>query len=90
MEAKNLTGAHAPDAAVDWHKFFAADEIDEEVRSVEWATPGEGAGRVALSSFVQRLSRYDKERNDPVRDSCSNVSGTSLPVPLPPPAKHFA
>jgi deoxyribodipyrimidine photolyase len=50
-------------------------EVDRTVPEVVWCTPGEKAGRAALTEFLSRLGKYAKERNNPSLpgERCSGV-----------------
>ena len=58
----------------DWRR--AEQSIEAEfVADIKWLKPGASAARAVLDDFLSRkLSRYDKDRNDPTRDGQSNLS----------------
>lgn len=60
---------------VDWDKAWAHLKIDTSVRPVAWAKPGTINGYRQLYEFiVQRLRRYDDDRNLPTKHGCSCLS----------------
>ena len=58
----------------DWGR--AEQSIEAEyVADIKWLKPGAAAARAVLDDFLSRkLSRYDRDRNDPTRDGQSNLS----------------
>ena len=59
----------------DWEKACRSLKIDKTVGPVSEFTPGENAAHTALDEFVEKkLSGYGENRNDPNRDSLSNMS----------------
>lgn len=68
---------HAGDqlAAVDRGLLREQLAVDTSVPPIEWAAPGERAGKRALTSFIdERLGGYARRRNDPTVDGQSNMS----------------
>lgn len=60
---------------VDWEAAEASLEVDRSVKEVSWATPGTAAGMATLEEFcLQRLRKFDKQRNDPCVNGLSNLS----------------
>ena len=61
--------------AVDWEAAFSSLEVDRVVPPVAWATPGTTGGHKVLESFCkERLKYFGSERNNPNKDSLSNLS----------------
>lgn len=59
----------------DWEEASALLAIDRSVETVESIIPGENAGLAALQEFISsKLQNYSTKRNDPNRDSVSNMS----------------
>ncbi|RNA12022.1 deoxyribodipyrimidine photo-lyase-like [Brachionus plicatilis] len=60
---------------IDWDACFKSLECDQSVKIVKWASPGYLAGIKNLEDFIQnRLKNYDSDRNDPNKNSLSNMS----------------
>lgn len=60
---------------IDWSKCLKTLEIDFSIPEVDWIKPGEKAARKVLADFiVNKLSEYDRMRNDPNSDRQSNLS----------------
>jgi deoxyribodipyrimidine photo-lyase len=60
---------------VDWGKSLKTLNVDFTVQEVQWIIPGEKAASKIVQKFLKnKLSLYDKQRNDPVRDGQSNLS----------------
>ena len=60
---------------VDWDRLLQDLDLDRSVPEVEWITPGERAAGKALEKFIrEKLSLYDRDRNDPTLDGQSNLS----------------
>lgn len=60
---------------VDWDRLLREISVDRSVPEVEWIKPGERAAGMALDRFLrQKLSLYDRDRNDPTLDGQSNLS----------------
>lgn len=50
-------------------------EFEAENEGIDWITPGPRAAKRALQSFVEHgLAAYDEGRNDPTKDTQSNLS----------------
>uniref|UniRef100_A0A0P4WEL0 Deoxyribodipyrimidine photo-lyase n=1 Tax=Scylla olivacea TaxID=85551 RepID=A0A0P4WEL0_SCYOL len=61
--------------AVDWEAAEKSLEVDQTVKSVEWAVPGTQAGHDTLNEFcLKRLRKYATQRNDPNVNALSNLS----------------
>eukprot|EP00127_Corallochytrium_limacisporum_P002020 Clim_evm8s99 gene=Clim_evmTU8s99 len=59
----------------DWKSVWKSIKVDEDVKEVEWCTPGTKAGLKALETFIRkRLKIYGEHRNDPLRNALSNMS----------------
>lgn len=59
----------------EWDRLLQDLDLDRSVPEVEWIKPGEGAAGMALDQFLrQKLSLYDRDRNDPTLDGQSNLS----------------
>jgi len=64
-----------PCKAIDWDLVKKEQKVDESVKSVEWAIPGTLRGYEMLASFItNRITIYDKQRNDPNVKALSNLS----------------
>jgi len=60
---------------VDWDRIWRDLDVDRTVPEVNWIFPGAAAAREALQRFLnEKLSSYDRDRNDPNRDGQSNLS----------------
>ncbi len=60
---------------VDWSQVEKSLKIDRTVSEVTWIEPGEKAAFSMLSQFIKhKISKYDKNRNDPNLDGQSNLS----------------
>ncbi len=59
----------------DWARCLKTLDIDHTVQEVGWIESGEKAAFRAMKKFIRnRLSLYDKQRNDPVTDGQSGLS----------------
>ncbi len=59
----------------DWEKITGILNIKNDVKEVGWAAPGESASLLNLKYFLEnKFDRYSLERNDPSKDSQSNLS----------------
>ncbi|UEC42280.1 MAG: Deoxyribodipyrimidine photo-lyase [Methanothrix sp.] len=59
----------------EWDRLLQDLNLDRSVPEVEWIKPGERAAGVALDVFLRdKLSFYDRDRNDPTLDGQSNLS----------------
>ncbi len=59
----------------NWEEIIRKLKIDLSVGEADWITPGEKAAGSALENFlINKIEKYDAERNDPVKDSQSNLS----------------
>ena len=59
----------------NWVSALASLEINREVGPVDWIKPGATAARAVLESFgATRLKDYASMRNNPNKNSCSNLS----------------
>lgn len=62
-------------SVIDWGKSLKTLDIDLAIREVEWIKPGEKEAYLTMQKFLRnKLSIYDKHRNDPVMDGQSNLS----------------
>ncbi|XP_060565300.1 deoxyribodipyrimidine photo-lyase-like [Ruditapes philippinarum] len=60
---------------IDWDSAYASLEVNQTVGPVEWAKPGTSAGIKMLESFCkERLRYFGSERNNPNKNSLSNLS----------------
>ncbi len=56
-------------------KLLDSLSLDESVPPVTWLRPGETAAREQLRRFVaEKLTRYDRDRNDPTKEGQSDLS----------------
>ena len=59
----------------NWDDALKRSRVDRSVRPVEWMKPGESEARRVLEDFLLvKLGTYHLYRNDPTRDSVSNLS----------------
>jgi deoxyribodipyrimidine photo-lyase len=59
----------------DWRKSLRTLDVDLTIQEIEWIKPGEKAAYRTMRKFLKnKLSLYDKQRNDPVSDGQSNLS----------------
>ena len=49
-------------------------DIDRSIKKVSWILPGESAANKQLKNLKEVLNNYDLNRNDPTKDSLSNLS----------------
>ena len=60
---------------IEWGKSLKTLDIDFTIKEVDWIQPGEKAAYRTMEEFLKdKLSLYDKQRNDPVRDGQSSLS----------------
>jgi deoxyribodipyrimidine photo-lyase len=60
---------------IDWRKSLKTLDVDLTIQAVEWFKPGEKAAYQTMQKFFKnKLSLYEKQRNDPIRDGQSNIS----------------
>lgn len=60
---------------IDWKNIRKTLKVDHAVSGLEWIRPGEEEARLALRDFMEdRLSFYEKRRNDPNEHGQSNLS----------------
>jgi deoxyribodipyrimidine photo-lyase len=60
---------------VDWASLRRDLLVDPSVPEVDWIKPGKAASRKALRRFLkEKLSIYDRDRNDPSLEGQSNLS----------------
>jgi deoxyribodipyrimidine photo-lyase len=60
---------------IDWEKSLETLDIDLNIPEICWIKTGEKAARRVLDDFINnKLSQYDKMRNDPTSDGQSNLS----------------
>ncbi|XP_071498998.1 deoxyribodipyrimidine photo-lyase-like [Diadema antillarum] len=60
---------------IDWEAAYSSLEVDQTVKPVSWATPGSKEGIIQLDKFCkERLRSFNASRNDPTKDSLSNLS----------------
>ncbi len=60
---------------VNWIKLRNFVSMDKLRKNFEWIRPGENEARGAMKLFVpEKLKNYTKERNDPNKNSVSNLS----------------
>ena len=71
-----LSSSAGPDMPeVDWSKIEHSVEYDKSVAPVTWLTPGTAAGMQTVHDFIDSRSEgYATSRNDPNKDSLSNLS----------------
>ena len=71
----SATGGVSSHVKIDWLDLKAFVTVDEAVKSVSWAKPGEKAGLFQLHLFLTSLlASYEKKRNDPSLSCTSNLS----------------
>jgi deoxyribodipyrimidine photo-lyase len=59
----------------DWDRARRDLSVDRSVPEVDWIVPGPRAAKEAMCRFLkEKLSAYDRERNDPAVDGQSNLS----------------
>jgi deoxyribodipyrimidine photo-lyase len=59
----------------NWNRITRFVSIDNSKSNLEWITPGENQARLVLKLFVdEKLKNYTQERNDPNKNSVSNLS----------------
>ena len=72
---KHPFGRAGQESPVDWQDLPGRLKVDRGVGEVSWAVPGPGAGRRVLRKFLKEgLTRYDEDRNDPVKEAQSGLS----------------
>ena len=60
---------------INWEKSLKLLDIDLTILETEWIKAGEEEARQVLHDFLEnKLSFYNKQRNDPTRDGQSNLS----------------
>ena len=60
---------------VSWLEVTKSIKVDTQVPSITWLKPGEKAASLTLTKFINhKLSGYSSHRNDPTKDSLSNLS----------------
>ena len=59
----------------DWEKIIKEIPVDTSVGEIKWLEPGEKKGGKVMRDFLEnKLTLYDKEKNDPTKDVLSNLS----------------
>ncbi len=59
----------------DWNRVVKTLEVDRNVLEVDWIKPGEKGAQQLVRYFLEnKLSVYDKWRNDPTKNGQSNLS----------------
>lgn len=59
----------------DWNEILNTLNTDRSVAPVDWIIPGEKAANDTLQSFIyKKLPEYQEKRNDPNKNSVSNLS----------------
>ncbi|XP_028409958.1 deoxyribodipyrimidine photo-lyase-like [Dendronephthya gigantea] len=59
----------------NWKNVYKFIEVDQSVPEVSWAIPGTEAGMKRLMTFSEgNLKHFSTERNDPTKNSLSNLS----------------
>lgn len=60
---------------IDWATVNKHLNINKDVAPVKWLIPGGKAGYEVLNTFIKnKLDNYHIDRNDPLKDSVSNIS----------------
>jgi deoxyribodipyrimidine photo-lyase len=60
---------------INWEQIAKKLKIDFSVKQVDWIQPGESAAAEMLNNFIlERINKYDSERNNPVLSGQSNLS----------------
>ncbi|MBD3155569.1 MAG: deoxyribodipyrimidine photo-lyase [Candidatus Aenigmarchaeota archaeon] len=63
------------DNGMDWKKALKSLKVDMKIQEVDWIKPGETEAKEVLRNFIEnKLSSYSKDRNDPNKDSQSDLS----------------
>ena len=57
-----------------FNKIMSELKIDKTVKNVDWLTPGEISAKKNLKTLKKVLVDYNKNRNDPTKNSLSNLS----------------
>jgi deoxyribodipyrimidine photo-lyase len=66
---------HKKSITFNLNNLFKSLKVDIKVPEVSWIKPGEKAAIKAMKKFIKdRLSRYEKDRNDPNKNGQSNLS----------------
>lgn len=61
--------------SINWKHLLDTFSINKDVRPVDWIRPGEKQAQSLLKEFiVEKLARYDENRNDPTKNAQSNLS----------------
>jgi deoxyribodipyrimidine photo-lyase len=61
--------------SIDWKTSLKTLGIDFNISEVNWTKPGKDEAHLVMRDFLEnKLSRYDKERNDPTKGVQSNLS----------------
>lgn len=62
-------------ADVDWKKAYKSLKVNQNIKPVNWLTPGEKAAHKNLKDFMEnKFDEYAEQRNDPSADVLSNLS----------------
>ncbi|MCX7787429.1 MAG: deoxyribodipyrimidine photo-lyase [Spirochaetes bacterium] len=70
-----VSGQSRDSISIDWGALQRYLQVDVSVPPVTWLTPGTTAARRKLECFIQeKLPGYDQNRNDPNKDSLSDLS----------------
>ena len=60
---------------MDWKTSLKTLDIDFHIPEVNWIKPGKDEAHLVMNDFLEnKLSRYNKERNDPTKEVQSNLS----------------
>ena len=59
---------------INWRAIIDDLEIDRSVKSIDWLDPGESAAIKRLKAFKPRQIDYNVKRNDPTKNSLSDLS----------------
>ncbi len=60
---------------IDWATVLKSLKVNRDVPEIRWLEPGERGARENLKKFLEtKIHRYDKERNNPIKDGQSNLS----------------
>lgn len=62
-------------STIDWEGILHDDRFNQEIKEVDWLTPGYRAASKLLKHFIQhKLEGYALRRNDPNKDGLSHIS----------------
>lgn len=60
---------------IDWVRARNSLKANQEVKEVDWISPGEATAALVLKNFLEnKFDRYAEDRNDPNKNALSNLS----------------